>query len=248
MSKQKKSVLVLTGGDSSMYDVLNLTLRSKQNYTNKHGYDLLVRRSFQEFPEYGFSKERMQARYIGFSRVLTAFLMLEHYEVVFWIDGDALITNDEILVEDIINDSQSFYASYDWTCSKDTPRGHHCFSTGNFILQRTDNTIELFNKFYQASKLFLDDHGAEQSTLNFLYNTDSTLQKDFCIISQQYLNAVPESILETNTWTSDINRSGKDKTMHIVSPWNSTSFLLHLTGCSNQDRVEQLGRYFSKYI
>jgi len=174
--------------------------------------------------------------------------MLEHYEVVLWIDGDAAITDTSIKIEDIINDTQSFYASYDWACSKDTPRGHHCFSTGNFILQRTEKTAELYAKFYEASRFFLDDQGAEQSTLNYLYNTDDTLRSEFCILSQQYLNAVPETILETSTWRSDPNRTGSTSNMHIVSPWNSTSFLVHLTGCSNGDRVEQLTKYFSKYI
>ena len=248
MSEQKKNVLVITGGDSSMDDVLNLTIKSKQKYTNEHGYDLLIKKSFQEFPELGFSRERMQTRYIGFSRIITALLMLEHYEVVMWVDGDAVITNSSIAIEDIINDTQTFYATYDWACSKDTPRGHHCFSTGNFIIQRTDRIGELYTKFYQASRLYLDDYGAEQSTLNYLYNVDDVLRSDFCILSHQFLNAVPESILETSVWMSDPKRSGSNKTMHIVDPWNSNSFLVHLTGCSNEDRVEQLNKHFSKYI
>ena len=248
MNKLGKSVLVLTGGDKSMWEVLDLTVPSKQQYANKHGYDLTVKRSFPEFPEYGFSTERMQSRYIGFSRALTAFLMLEHYDVVMWIDGDAIITNLDLPIEHFINDRQTFYASYDWACCKNSKQGRTSFSTGNFIIQRTDDTSNLYSRFYEASRNFLNDVGAEQSTLNYIYNVDASLQKSFCILDQQYLNAVPESILETSVWASDPNRSGVTKTMPIESPWTQKSFLAHLTGCTNQDRVDQLRTHFSKYL
>jgi hypothetical protein len=248
MNKQLKSVLLLTGSDSNMWEVLDLTIPSKCRYVNKYGYDLMIKKTFQEFTEYDFSKDRMQMRYIGFSRLLNAFLMLEHYDVVMWIDGDSIITNPDLSIEHFINDDQCFYASYDWACSEDSKTGRTSFSTGNFILQRTKNISELYNAFYQASRRFLDDEGAEQSTLNYVYNTDYSLRNSFKILDQHYLNAVPDSILETKVWSSDPNRSGITKTMPIVNPWTPDSFLAHLTGCTNQDRINQLNTYFTKYL
>ena len=42
MSSNKKKVLVLTGSNEAMYEVLDLTITSKRKYTQQHGYDLLI--------------------------------------------------------------------------------------------------------------------------------------------------------------------------------------------------------------
>ena len=79
--------LILTGCDKSMYDVLDLTIPSKQKYAAKHGYDFMSVRSFPGDAECG-----LEERHIGFQRTVLAFKLLRHYESVMWVDADSVIT------------------------------------------------------------------------------------------------------------------------------------------------------------
>ena len=240
----KKKVLVLTGSNETMYDVLDLTITSKRKYTQQHGYDLLVKRFFQDHPEYGYQANNIG---IGFSRVLFAFQMLEHYDVVMWLDADSIVTNTNLPIEHFIEGPESFFASYDWLSHKNGGPGHTGFSTGNFIIKRTDNTPTLYSAFFQESQRFLEDHGADQTTLNYIHNNTS-LRSEFAILDHSFLNAVPELITTTNDWSSDPKRSGPTKTHSIVHPWTQDCFLMHLTGCSNEDRIQLLKKHFAHYL
>ena len=137
---KNKRVLLLTGTtdilrspnetDNTMEEVFDLTLPSKQRYAKKYGYDLLSLRSF------GSDKQNIfKDKHLGFLRALRAFEMLEHYNIVMWIDADSIITNDNFSINDFqIDENHSFYASWDWN------NVGHSFSTGNFIIHKTKNT------------------------------------------------------------------------------------------------------------
>jgi len=230
--KSKKRVLVLTGSDSNMHTVLDLTIPSKFRYAQRHGYDFQVLRSFRDFPELTNDNRSVG---VGFARALQAFGMLEHYHVVMWVDGDAIITNDSLPIEHFITDEHSIYFSYDWPVASDGSTGHVGFSAGNFILQSTATIEALFETFLKGMQHFLNDAGSEQACFNAIYNQTS-LRSTFKILEHSYLNAVPEAVLTTEVWASDPNRVGPNRTFPIVSPWTDTSFLAHLTGCTTQDR------------
>jgi hypothetical protein len=244
--EQKKKVLVLTGSDESMHSVLDMTIPSKQRYIQKHGYDLLVRRSFSPIPELGFLDTLVG---IGFLRTLMVFQMLEYYDTVMWIDGDSVITNENMPIEDFLIGDHSFYASWDWLSHADGGQGYTGFSSGNFIIRRTANTKKLFDAFLQVSQHFLQDEGADQVTLNTIYNAGGEdLRKEFKVLDHKYLNAVPEFMTTTKTWMADPKRSGPTRSHVIVSPWNEDCFLAHLTGCTNKDRINILQTYIKKYL
>lgn len=246
MTAQNKKILVLTGSDDSMHSVLDLTIPSKQRYVQKHGYDLLIRRSFPAIPEAGFMDNVIG---IGFLRTLMVFQMLEHYDVVMWIDGDSIITNDDIPIDDFLIGDHGFYASWDWLSHANGGPGHTGFSSGNFVVRRTANTEKLFNAFINVSRHFLQDEGADQVTLNTIYNVaEIGLQQEFKILGHSFLNAVPEFMVETSTWKADPKRSGPTRSHIIVSPWNEDCFLAHLTGCTTEDRIMILQTYLKKYL
>jgi hypothetical protein len=243
---QDKKVLVLTGSDESMHSVLDLTIPSKQRYAQKHGYDLLVRRSFRPLPELGYLDNVIG---IGFLRTLMVFQMLEHYDIVMWVDGDSIITNENMPVSDFLVGDHSFYASWDWLSHANGGPGYNGFSSGNFIVQRTANSQKLFNTFIQVSKHFLQDEGADQVTLNTIYNTEGLgLRQEFRVLDHKFLNAVPEFMVTTKTWMADPKRSGPTRSHVIVSPWDENCFLAHLTGCTTEDRVVILQTYLKKYL
>lgn len=236
----KKRVLILTGttedivlhknlNDNKMQEVFELTLPSKQKYAMKYGYDLLTMRSFGNDDRNNFKDIQL-----GCLRLYRTFQMLENYDVVMWLDADAIVTNNRYSIEDFLAEDKAFYASYDWVWKES-------FSTGNVIIQRTQQTSELFSMFLKIGKQVADHMMSEQLAMNWI-NKNTSLSNTFGILEHKYLNAVPECLIETPTWKADNNRRG------IVSPWNKDCFLAHLTGCSNQDRVIVLTEKFKEFL
>jgi hypothetical protein len=236
-----KKVLILTGSDSNMHNVLDLTLPSKEKYAQKHGYDFIVKRSFdEEITKYGLG--------LGFARAIMAFNYLEKYDIVMWVDGDSIITNDSFNIEQFIDDSHCFYASYDWLCNKNSRFNRYSFSTGNFIIKKDENTSKLFDSFlHYAQNVFKYEVMAEQGTLNFIYE-NTELRNLFLILDHKYLGAVPTCVGKVNNWNNHPERFGDDATYPIEYPWNSECFLAHLTGCSNEGRIQLLINDFAEYL
>ena len=235
MSKQ---TLILTGttdeflvheNGRKMQEVFDLTLPSKQRYAKKYDYDLLVIRSFKNGNIYQFNKNLD----LGFLRVTRAFEMLEYYDKVMWLDADAIITNDIPIVNFPIEE-KTFCASYDWAWRQS-------FSTGNFIIQKTTDYKLLFNIFLEIGSKCTGRILQEQEVLNFIHK-NININNAIKVLEHKFLNAVPACVAETTTWKSDKNRT------QIISPWNEECFLAHLTGCSNQERIDMLTTKFKEFL
>lgn len=209
--------------DNRIEEVLDATLPSKQRYAKKYGYDLFTLRSFGIDKKYGFKDTE-----IGFLRAVRTFEMLEYYDTVMWLDADSIITNDNYTIEDFqLNENFVFCASYDWI-------GRLTFSTGNFIIQNTKQTNEFLNIFYSVAKQF----PTEQDALNAIHrgiNFNNTIK----VLEHNFLNSVPSAIMNTPCWT------GRNP---IFAPWNENSFLAHLTGVSNHNRIKILNKHLNKYL
>jgi len=236
----KKRVLILTGttedivlhknlNDNKMQEVFELTLPSKQKYAMKYGYDLLTMRSFGNDDRNNFKDIQL-----GCLRLYRTFQMLENYDVVMWLDADAIVTNNKYSIEDFLTEDKAFYASYDWVWKES-------FSTGNIIIQRTKQTNELFHMFLKIGKQVADHVMSEQLAMNWIHK-NTPLSNTFKIMEHKFLNGVPEFLVETPTWKADNNRTG------IISPWNEDCFLAHLTGCTNYDRISVLNNKFSNFL
>jgi len=238
-----KKVLIITGTtdkgkgqpfwpsveDVSMGEVFDLTFPSKQRYAMKYGYDILTVRSFGNDGKNNFKDTQL-----GCLRLYRTFQMLKHYNVVMWLDADAIVTDNKYSIEDFLVEDKAFYASYDWGWRES-------FSTGNFIIKRTQQTNELYQMFLKIGKELADHMMSEQATMNWIYK-NTPLTNAFKILEHKFLNGVPEFLVETPTWKADNNRTG------IISPWNKDCFLSHLTGCSNQDRVKLLTEKFKEFL
>jgi hypothetical protein len=234
-----KRVLLLTGTtdilrkpnetDNTMEEVFDLTLPSKQRYVKKHGYDLLSLRSFGKDTHNRFTELDL-----GFLRVLRTFEMLEYYDAVMWIDADSIITNDNFCIDDFqLDDDHCFYASWDWS-------GKRTFSTGNFIIQRGKNLNELFNAFLQVGRHVIDTNqwGWEQTTMNLIYN-NTNLKNTIKILDHNFLGSIPNKKLFMGIW------DGRSETPY---PWSVDSFLAHITGIPNKNRIQVLTQSFRNYL
>jgi hypothetical protein len=235
----KKRVLLLTGTtdegkgvwnhftskeDNYMEEVFELTLPSKNRYVKKHGYDLLSLRSFGEDKQNRFKRDE-----VGALRVLRTYEMLQYYDVVMWIDADAIITNDEYTIDDfLLDDQHCFYASWDWN-------GKFSMSTGNFIIQNTENLAYFFDVFCQIYGQF----NCEQPAINAMYRGDNNSRNIIKILEHQYLNSVPSKETYAEAWATR---------PPVFAPWTKDSFLSHLTGVSNKKRIELLKNYYGQYL
>ena len=235
-----KRVLILTGTtdikrnpneiDSTMEEVFDLTLQSKIKYAKKYGYDILALRSFGKDQNNVFTNTE-----IGFLRELRAFDMLKHYDVVMWIDADSIITNDNFSIDDFeLDDDHCFYASWDWT-------GKLSFSTGNFIIKNAPSTEHMFKAFLSVGNYVKDNKhwGEEQTTMNIIMNSTS-LGKNIKVLDHKYLNSIPGKNILGSIWGSDRPEP--------KFPWSNDSFLVHLTGISNTERINLIKTHFSRFI
>jgi hypothetical protein len=220
-----------------MWNVLELTLSSKYKWCQRHGYDILVKRTWPAKPKLNFGEN---LTHLGFLRAVACFEQLRYYDNIMWLDGDSIITNQEYKIEDFIDDKSCFFASYNWSI-EESPGG--AFTTGNFVIKKNSKTdIELlYNLFLQVSKQFLNHVLQELITFNTIYS-DPTYSGMFKVLPHKYLNACPEILKNTATWSNDKSR-GK-----IVGPWNPECFLAHLTGCTTAERFEMIKTHFKSYL
>lgn len=213
--------------DNTMTEIYNLTLPSKQRYAQRHGYDFMSMLSFGSASQFGFKET-----HIGFLRALRAFQMTMLYDVVMWVDADAMITNSDMSVDAFgLDSNHSLYTSFDW-------QWRNSFSMGNFIIQRTNRLQELFNAFVQVGQLYLEGMGEEQKTLNHIYKA-SNLSDTIKILDHSYLNGVPKQVETAPCW------SGRER---VLSPWKEGDFLAHFTGLDNRSRIDIIRNHFSKHL
>ena len=214
--------LLLTGSDNKMFNILDLTLKSKTEYCSKHGYDFMVIRQWPDIPNLNMKAEKN----IGFLRAILSFQMLSIYDFVMWIDADAFITNYKYKIEEIADSEHCFFVSRDWVFDENDQNG--TFNTGNFILKKTSEINHFYEFFAKTSQMFLNDVMQEQQALNYMYFSGKQT-KNMRIVDKKYLNSVPEIMHKTATW--------KGRGL-IANPWTSDCFIAHLTGASNKERIE----------
>jgi hypothetical protein len=180
----------------------------------------------------------MDERHIGFSRFIYALELLNHYDFVVWIDGDSIITNDNYSIHDFITDESNFFFSYDWMTN---PQHSSTLSSGNFILRSDQNIEFLAENFLHIAQYYLNNVLQEQGTLSHMFSLPE-FSNYFKILPQKYLNSVPTCVYESEKW-KDPNRP---PIFHLAE-WNQDSFLAHLTGVPNKERVNMIQNNFKKY-
>lgn len=237
-----KKVLVLTGGtdefkskdctDLFIKDVLTYTNPSKERYAKKHGYDFINLDSLGTDP-----LEKFSSREIGIQRLLRVFDYLKLYDVVMWLDADALVTNDNFDVNTIGLDEQHiFYGSNVW--NGHTLNGLPYFSSGNFMVHKTPAIEEFINYFYHVALSMDKNSREEQHALNLIHKF-SPIRDKFKIVDNNIFESIPSREMYDPYWKPSLP---------IIHQWKDENFLVHLTAASNFGRVDIMKKYFAKYI
>lgn len=92
---------------ASFREIGELTLPSKRAYAAKHGYDFVC--------EDSFDYDKVPRR---FERVTMALERWNQYDWMFYTDADAIITNPDVRLEDLIDENYDLITTVDDTCSK----------------------------------------------------------------------------------------------------------------------------------
>jgi hypothetical protein len=227
-----KRVLVLTGSDNDAFklcgdtdakiaEISEMTSTSKQKFAKKNGYDFMFLRSFGKDRNNIFSE-----KHIGQLRFLRTIEMLKDYDAVFWIDADSLITNLDYKLEDFMDENHCFVASWDWMHK-------FSFSTGNFIVQKTPEIDKLYSIFYEVGR----NLNSEQEALNAIWRAN--ILKGMKALEHKFLGSTP---------TKQQYGVGWETRPEPIGPWSEDSFLVHLTGVSNINRIRILNTFFKEYL
>lgn len=215
--------------DARMQEVFDMTLQSKIRYSKSHQYDLITLRSLGSDPTGTFGEKDL-----GFLRVIRCFQYLNFYECIMWIDADALITNYNYRIEDFeLENEVCLYTSWDWN-------GRNSLNSGNFIIKKNNHINDFINAFMAIGKQVMERNiwGGEQTTFNHMKSLPE-FKNNIKILEHKYLNSAPSREMYSKAW------EGRND---IPYPWSKDSFLVHLTGVSNNDRLRILKENFKEYI
>lgn len=216
-------VTFITSPKSYVY----LSLKNKDHYVRRHGYDLIV--------DYEAHTER--------SVVYWKFDMIEKiiksgkYDWIWWLDFDTLFTNTDVKIEDIIEEELRNVTNPE---EIDMLVTHDCngFNGGSFILRGHDRA---FNFMRDAWKMD-DDWKAkgesinEQDALKHLFDEERNKDK-VRVVSQWKMNAFPEEI----QCYDEEKRAWEDKmfVIHFAGAW------AHVKG---EDPTGYLMKKYEEYI
>jgi hypothetical protein len=137
-------VALVTFNSNDYQELAAITLPGKTQYCQRHGYDLIS--GIHPGPI-----ERM-----GWDRVGVVQQHLPNYDVVMWIDCDAIITNLTKPVTDVLKNGDQFVLTADL----------YGINTGTFIAVRTPMTIQfLFSVLHAGPQLVAHHHWGEQEAI-----------------------------------------------------------------------------------
>jgi hypothetical protein len=198
-------------------DLADLTwYNNKVKYAEKHGYLALPKTD-------NFSPE--QVHFDKFVHILD--VMEKHPDVdwVWWIDNDAMITNFDIKVEDLVDKDYHVIM----------PTDIAALNTGSFIVRNSPQAKEWLNFLLSKKKEYRDDKKwFEQQTVIDFY---PKFQDLFKIIPQQWLNSYDYNMYNV----AGVDLLGQD------GQWYPGDFVIHWPGLPNKSRV-QLAQQIQPYI
>lgn len=209
--------LVLTGSTKAMRNIHDLTVRSKRTWAEYHEYDFLDIRQWNSEPAVVWQKMALIERMMG------------EYELVVWLDADTVVTNIAWKAEDFVQREQAVvYVSADWGPCPEEDRWFW-FNTGNMVVRWTGmESVRLFEAMWQRGRdKWWNVWGFEQSALQDL-KRDPAFGHLISVLPGKMLNAVPRSVQP-----------------HTRNPWDHTDFLAHITGITNDHRLQVVQEGFN---
>lgn len=205
-----------------------LQLNSVTDYARRHGLDLVV--DYEAHPERGTTwwKYDMMERLIKQNK----------WDWLWWLDFDTLVTNTDISVQGIIDETLKNVTSPE---DIDYLLTHDCngLNTGSFIVRGHERSINFLHDIYaiEEREKKKDNNLSEQDAMAKLIKDDPVSGQRTIQVPQWKLNAFPQEIA-----CFDESKKG----------WEHGTFILHFAGAwahvKGEDPTGQLMRKYEHEI
>lgn len=180
---------------------------NKQRYAEKHGYDLFLYHSLLD-----------KKRPASWSKIKALEKHLNNYDWLFWVDADALIMNDSIKLESLIDTKFNFIIA-----QQERSKHTNC---GVFFIRNSDWSKRLLKDIY-AQKQFINHKNWEQAAFHYLLNRNyNNCKKHVKIVRQRVMNSA--------YWREGIYQPG--------------DFIIHFYGIANKDRAPLMKEFYEKTL
>ena len=191
-------ILVLTQYAENYNELADVTVPVLKKYCERHGYDLCVHKI--EMP-YHYKKHYVIEK-------------LNNYDLVFYIDIDAMVTNHKIKIESFLNEEKDFYITKDL----------NELNGGVFMLTLSE-WGKVFNSEVLSNIPYFEN---EQNYYNSVYENHSWKDK---------ISVLPQSAFNSYPYQYYGERFGKisgDKPVlkpsHEQGDWKIGDFVIHVPG------------------
>lgn len=216
-SSNKPKMAIVSIFNERHADLADLTwYNNKVKYAEKHGYLALPKTD-------NFSPE--QVHFDKFVHILDVMKNHPAVDWVWWLDNDAMITNFDIKVENLVDNNYHVIM----------PTDIAALNTGSFIVRNSAQGREWLEFLLSKKKEYKDDKKwfEQQAVIDFY----PKFQDLFKIIPQQWLNSYDYNMYNV----VGIDLLGQD------GQWYKGDFVVHWPGLPNEARVK-LAQQFQQYI
>ena len=159
----KIGVFSLTIGDEYK-DVTKYGRLSKVNYCKKHNYDFIEDESIWD-----------KNRPIPWSKILLLEKYISNYDYVVWMDGDTMIMNDDMKLEEFI----SIMHDKEFMATRDPG---NLINTGVWFIKNTNYVKTILRQIYEQDESLIDSRYWEQGAWKYLYDTNWNNLQSHCKI------------------------------------------------------------------
>ncbi|KAF2462995.1 uncharacterized protein BDR25DRAFT_298686 [Lindgomyces ingoldianus] len=207
---------------------IHMSLKNKDYYARRHGYDLVV--DFEAHSDLGTTwwKYNMMERLIKSNK----------YDWMWWIDFDTLITNTDIKVAEIIQETLANATNPD---DIDFLTTHDCngLNTGSFVVRSRESSVKYLRDTYDIHAVAKSrgEQYSEQDAMAKLSRIDPESAKRTLQVPQWKMNAFPQEI------------ACFDESRQV---WKHGTFVIHFAGAwahvKGDDPTGQMMRKYEKEI
>jgi hypothetical protein len=206
-------IAVVTMAVGQEYEkMVGLGIENKRLYCEKHGYDFI------------YTNESLDlSRPIPWSKIklLANALKQKDYKWVFWTDADALIMNQAIPLEDLIDEN------YDLILTKDMNE----INSGNFLLKNSEWSKQFLETIYNHTECIHHPWWEQQAIITEHKNNED-VQKRTRIVPQRVMNSYSSELLYRLAIPGSLS-----------SNFQSGDFIIHFAACPKNE----LENYMQKY-
>jgi len=222
-------ILLYTGFTNQKSDFSSWATKTTNNkfeYTQKHNYDFLVERGYDNYD-----------RPISWYKIKKIIDILPLYDWIVWMDADSLITNHTIKIEDIIQKNYErkktvFLSPKDIPIECELPdlidqnyivaQDQYSPCMGIFMIKNSEWSINFFKRIYSKIE-YLHDPIWDNRGQDYLFYTEPNLMEN--------VKFVPKT--EINSFTLD---------------WESGHFIIHFPATESERRARYTDQYLEKVI